>query len=192
MIEKVFRVYKDNNPREEVYREGTLKVSAPIKRIIRSPQFVYYERYFVKAFKKTSIIYKQALILPNLSIRISKLYTKQFHLYRNYKFYIDIGKINNYRHYIEFKDLFLDIIEFTNGQKIIEDREELEEALKKDWITKEEYNHAKTVLTEIWKRIQDIPIEEFIKEIVDIQRYNMFIAPTRLKNKGEGTYLPLW
>ena len=178
MIEKVFRVYKDSNPREEVYREGTLKVSAPIKRIIKGPHFVYYERYFVKAFKKTPITYKQALILPNLSIRISKLYTKKFHLYRNYNFYIDIGKITDHQHYTEFKDLFLDIIEFTNGQKIIEDREELEEALKKGWITKEEYDHVKAVLTEIWERIQGIPIEEFIKEIVDIQRYEMFITPT--------------
>jgi len=181
VIEKVFRVYKDSKPREEVYREGNLKISAPIKRIIRSSQFVYYERYFVKAFKKTPIIYKQTLILPNLSIRISKLYTKQFHPYRNYNFYIDIGKIIDYPHYTEFKDLFLDIIEFTNGQKIIEDREELEEALQKGWITKKEYDHVKSVVTEIWKEIQDVPIEEFIKEIVDIQRYNMFTIPTKLK-----------
>ena len=179
MIEKVFRIYKDSKPREEVYREGILKISAPIKRIVRSPYFTYYERYFVKGFKKTPIIYKQALILPNLSIRISKLYTKEFHLYRDYNFYIDIGRVIDYPHYTEFKDLFLDIIELINGQKIIEDREELKEALQKGWITKKEYDHAKAVLAEIWKRVQNTPIEEFIKEIVDIQRYKMFITPNK-------------
>ena len=146
MIEKIFHIlHRAYPPREQVFREGTLKVDAPIKRLIEKNGFIYYERPFIKAFKKTPIIYKQALLIPDLSIRISKLYTEGYQPYRNYTFYIDIGTVRKKEDYIEFKDLFLDIIQFVDGKIILEDADELEEALGKNWITEEEYNHAKTV-----------------------------------------------
>ena len=177
MVEKIFRIYTDKYAREEVYREGIKKISAPIKKLITGHDFVYYERPFVKAFKKTPIIYKQALVIPSLSVRISKLYTEGFRPYRGYNFYIDIGKVEKHDGYILFKDLFLDIIEFTDGRKIIEDKDELEEALKKGWITKDEYNHAKTVCQSIWEEVKDIAVEEFVKRYIDTKTKALFTPP---------------
>ncbi len=178
MVEKVFKIYTGPHCREEVYREGIKKISAPIKKIINHRDFIYYERPFISAFKKTPIVYKQALIIPHLSIRISKLYTKGFIPYKNYKFYIDIGNVEIHSNYVLFKDLFLDIIEFTDGTKKIEDKEELIEALEKGWITKEEYIHANNTCKRVWKVVKEIPVENFIKEIIGNTHNSLFKTPT--------------
>ena len=182
MIEKVFHIlHKVHPPREQVFREGILKVDAPIKWLIEKDGFIYYERPFIKAFKKTPIIYKQALLIPNKSIRISKLYTKGFQPYKDYSFYIDIGTVKEKEDYIEFKDLFLDIIEFTNGKMIVEDSDELVEAREKKWITEEEYKHAKAVAERTLLAIRSSgSISSFIENtlVIPYKSLGLFSLPT--------------
>jgi len=170
LIEKVFHIlHKAHPPREQVFREGTLKVDAPIKRLIEKDGFIYYERPFIKAFKETPIIYKQALLIPHLSIRISKLYTTGFKPYKDYEFYIDIGVVKEKEDYIEFKDLFLDIIQFIDGKITLEDADELEEAINGKWITEEEYKHAKAVAERTLSAIRSSGnISSFIEESLQI------------------------
>lgn len=72
------------------------------------------------------------------------------------QWYIDITTHNGIENGVPYmEDLFLDLIVLPTGEIIKKDLEEIEEALDKGWITKEQYNLAFSTFNTIYEELQN-------------------------------------
>ena len=69
-----------------------------------------------------------------------------------------------------FYDLYLDLVVYPNGDIIVDDKDELEEALKNGEITKLQYDRALTTLQKLQEGLLSnmIKFQEYVDEMINI------------------------